>query len=85
MGMKTVSITFAGPKSDAMAKRFYSYLVDGGLEDQLIEALSGNGATLEISDCDTAGLAVLFQCREEAAAIRPASKRVSGKRPGKRE
>lgn len=83
--MKTVSITFAGPKSDAMAKRFYSYLVDGGLEDQLIEALSGKGATLEISDCDTAGLAVLFQCREAAAAIRPASKRVPRKRPGKRE
>ena len=88
--MKTVSITFAGPKSDAMAKRFYSYLVDGGLEDQLIEALSdkaegGPGATLEISDCDTAGLAVLFQCQETAAAARPASKRVPRKRPGKRE
>jgi len=83
--MKTVSITFAGPKSDAMAKRFYSYLVDGGLEDQLIEALSEKGATLEISDCDTAGLAVLFQCREAAAVVRPASKRVPRKRPGKRE
>ena len=85
MGMKTVSITFAGPKSDAMAKRFYSYLVDGGLEDQLIEALSEKGATLEISDCDTAGLAVLFQCQEAAAVGRSASKRVPRKRPGKRE
>lgn len=83
--MKTVSITFAGPKSDAMAKRFYSYLVDGGLEDQLIEALSEKGSTLEISDCDTAGLAVLFQCKETVSVVRPASKRVPRKRPGKRE
>lgn len=75
--MKTVSITFAGPKSDVLAKRFYTYMVDGGLEDQVIEALSGNGATLEISDCDNEDLAILFQCREDA------SKRVSRKRGGK--
>ena len=83
--MKTVQITFTGPKSDELARRFFHYLVDGGLEDQLIEALSGNGSTLEISDCDTAGLAVLFQCQEVTAAARPASKRVPRKRPGKRE
>jgi len=81
--MKTVQITFAGPKSDAMAKRFFSYLVDGGLEDQLIEALSEKGATLEIGDCDTTGLAVLFQCREADVVIRGASKRVPRKREGK--
>jgi hypothetical protein len=63
--MKTVQIAFAGPKSEEMAKRFFTYMVDGGLEDQVIEALSGNGATLEISDCNTKDLAVLFQCREE--------------------
>lgn len=75
--MKTVAITFAGPKSDALAKRFYTYMVDGGLEDQVIEALSGNGSTLEIGDCDTEDLAILFQCREDA------SKRVPRKRGGK--
>ncbi len=62
--MKTVRIEFAGPKSEEMARRFYAYLVDGGLEDQLIQELSGDGATLEIGDCNTDDLAVLFQCRE---------------------
>lgn len=75
--MKTVQITFAGPKSDVMAKKFFTYLVDGGLEDQLIQELSGDGATLEINDCDTKDLAVLFQCPETA------TKRVPRKRPGK--
>jgi hypothetical protein len=65
--MKTVQITFAGPKSAAMAKKFFAYLVDGGLEDQVIETLSGGGTTLEISDSDAGDLAVLFQCREEPA------------------
>ena len=72
--MKTVQITFAGPKSDAMAKKFFSYLVDGGLEDQLIEKLSGKDMTLQISDCNTEDLAVLFQTLET---------RVSRKRAGK--
>ena len=81
--MKTVQITFAGPKSDAMAKRFFSYLVDGGLEDQLIQALSEKGATLEISDCDAGDLAVLFQCREADVVVRGATKRVPRKRAGK--
>lgn len=75
--MKTVQITFAGPKSDVMAKKFFTYLVDGGLEDQLIQELSGDGATLEINDCDTKDLVVLFQCQETA------TKRVPRKRPGK--
>ena len=72
--MKTVQITFAGPKSDAMAKKFFSYLVDGGLEDQLIDVLSGKDMTLKISDCNTEDLAVLFRTLET---------RVSRKRAGK--
>lgn len=63
--MKTVKIDFAGEKSEEMAKRFFSYLVDGGLEDQLIQTLSSDGVTLEISDCNKDDLAVLFQCRKE--------------------
>lgn len=62
--MKSVRIDFAGEKSEEMAKRFYAYLVDGGLEDQLIEALSDKGVTLEISDLNNDDLTVLFQCRE---------------------
>ncbi len=76
--MKTVRIDFAGPKSEEMARRFFSYLVDGGLEDQLIEALSEKGVTLEINDSNAADLAVLFQCREATTVIRePKNKLVS--------
>lgn len=78
--MKTVQITFAGPKSDAMAKKFFSYLVDGGLEDHLIQALSEKDSTLEISDCNPEDLAVLFQCRKSVAVVRePMKKQVSRK------
>lgn len=77
--MKTVKLTFAGLKSEEMAKRFYSYLVDGGLEDQLIQMISGNGVTLGINDCNTKELSVLFQCSEMKAAKKPV-KKVSAKR-----
>ena len=63
--MKTVRIEFAGPQSEKKARKFFTWLVDGGLEDQVIQTLSGDGVTLEISDCNTDELAVLFQCREE--------------------
>ena len=66
--MKTVQLTFTGPKSDELARRFFHYLVDGGLEDQVIQGVSGKGATLEISDCNIEDLAVHFQCREEKKA-----------------
>jgi len=61
----TVSLNFTGLKSGEMAKRFYSYLVDGGLEDHLIDALSREGVTLEISDCNTKKLTVTFQCSKD--------------------
>ncbi len=63
--MKTVRIDFAGPKSEEMARRFYAYLVDGGLEDQVIQEISSDDTTLEIGDCNNDDLAVLFQCREK--------------------
>jgi translation initiation factor IF-1 len=57
-----VQITFSGPQGQAVAKRFFAYLVDGGLEDHLIQELSTKTSTLEISDCDEKKLAVTFSC-----------------------
>ncbi len=74
--MKTVQITFTGPKSEVLARRFFTYLVDGGLEDQVIDGVSGDGATLEIGDCNPEDLAVHFQCREEEKKKRVARKGV---------
>ncbi len=76
---QSVSLVFSGLKSKEMAKRFYTYLVDGGLEDLLIQRISGKGLTLEISGSDTKTLTVNFQCSKEA----PAKKAVAKKAPKK--
>lgn len=71
-----VSLTFSGVKSGEMAKRFFSYLVDGGLEDQLIQELSGKGLTLEISGSNKKKLSVAFQCSKEKPVKRVVKKTV---------
>ncbi len=38
--MKTVSITFVGDGSDDVAQAFYSWIIDGGLEDQIVDELT---------------------------------------------
>ena len=37
--MKTVTFTFVGADSDAVAQAFYTWVVDGGLEDQFVDEL----------------------------------------------
>ena len=75
---KTVSLVFNGVKSGDMAKKFFTYLVDGGLEDILIENLSGPGMILGISGFDKKKLTVSF----EVAKDKPAKKAV--KKPVKK-
>lgn len=76
---KSVTLVFNGVKSGEMAKKFFTYLVDGGLEDILIENLSGQGITLGISGCDKKKLTVSF----EVAKDKPANKAVVRKAPKK--
>lgn len=38
--MKTVSITFVGGSSDKVAQAFYTWIIDGGLEDQIVDELT---------------------------------------------
>jgi|GEM_PF-856587 len=38
--MRNVTITFIGHRSDEVAERFYTWVVDGGLEDSIIDNLS---------------------------------------------
>ena len=42
--MRTVTFTFVGHGSDDVAQAFYTWFVDGGLEDQAIEVLTDNTA-----------------------------------------
>ena len=66
--MKKVAIAFEGTGAEEMAKKFFTYLVDGGLEDHLMQVLGGKGTDLEIKDCDTNSLTVVFQCKKSGAA-----------------
>ena len=38
--MRIVTFTFVGGNSDAVAQAFYTWVVDGGLEDQLVDELN---------------------------------------------
>lgn len=64
--VKIVELAFEGEGGEKMARRFFSYLVDGGLEDQLIQTLGGKGLELEIGACDDKSLRVQFRCRRTA-------------------
>ena len=84
---KSVTLVFNGVKSGDMAKKFFTYLVDGGLEDILIENLSGQGITLGISGCDKKKLTVSFEVAKDKpakkAAVRKAPKKAAKKPPKK--
>ena len=45
--MKKVTITFVGFQSDEVAKSFYTWVVDGGLEDAIIDTLSTDEIEVE--------------------------------------
>lgn len=74
---KTVSLVFSGMKSGDMAKKFFTYLVDGGLEDIIIQAIAGHGVVLGISGCNKKTLTVNFEVGKD----KPAKK--AGKKPTK--
>ena len=62
--MRTVTFTFVGDKSDDVAQAFYTWVVDGGLEDQIIDTLDeqvGEGTSVEgimVINNDTLDIAI---------------------------
>jgi len=73
---KTVSLVFNGVKAGDMAKKFFTYLVDGGLEDIIIQALAGHGIELGISGCDKKTLEVTFEVGKDKPAKKPVKQSV---------
>lgn len=63
--MKKLEIEFFGSDSEAIAQKLYTYLVDGGLEDQLIDHLSDESIEVEMRDWDNKSLKVLFECKSK--------------------
>jgi hypothetical protein len=60
--MKKVTLTFIGYKSDKMAQKFYTWVVDGGFEDSIIDTLSEDDVKINgISDLnnDSLDIAIL--------------------------
>ena len=73
---KTVSLVFSGMKSGDMAKKFFTYLVDGGLEDIIIQAIAGHGVVLGISGFDKKTLTVNFEVGKDKPAKKTVKKSV---------
>ena len=71
---KTVSLVFSGMKSGDMAKKFFTYLVDGGLEDIIIQAIAGHGVVLGISGCNKKTLTVNFEVGKDKPAKKAGNK-----------
>lgn len=64
--MKSVTLTFVGDRSDEVAKKFYTWVVDGGLEDQIIDTLSEDGiAVTGIIDHDNSQLSIAIGSKLE--------------------
>jgi hypothetical protein len=63
--MKKVTLTFIGVESDSVAEKFYSWVIDGGLEDGIIDTLSGGGISVEgIADFNNETLDIAISSKE---------------------
>jgi hypothetical protein len=65
--MKKVTFTFVGQDSDTMAQTFYTWFVDGGLEDQIVDTLSDMGpSTVELIEINNDSLDLIMGCSYKA-------------------
>lgn len=63
--MKNVTITFVGHRSDEVAQRFYTWVVDGGLEDSIIDNFSDEDIDVQgIVDMDNDSLSIAIASQE---------------------
>lgn len=65
--MKTVAITFVGYQSDEIAQKFYTWIVDGGLEDSIISELSDDQVKVGgIVDFSNESLSIAIESKSQA-------------------
>ena len=63
--MQNVTITFVGHRSNEIAQRFYTWIVDGGLEDGIIENLSDDEIDVQgILDINNKSLSIAIESKE---------------------
>ena len=59
--MRKVTLNFIGDRSELVAEKFYSWLIDGGLEETIAEGLSDEIVDVDgIIDFDNENLEVAF-------------------------
>jgi hypothetical protein len=60
--MKKVTFTFVGFQSDEIAQKFYTWIVDGGLEDSIIDLCSTDEASVKgIMDFNESSLDIAIE------------------------
>lgn len=73
--MKNVTFKFVGQDSDEMAQQFYTWFIDGGLEDQVMDTLSEMGPSdVEVIEFDNDTLDIIMGCASKQRSkpiIRP--------------
>lgn len=64
--MKNVTFTFVGQDAEEMAQQFYTWFIDGGLEDQVVETLSEMGpSAVEVIEFDNNKMDIVVGCRHK--------------------
>ena len=62
-----MSFTSVGQDSEQMAQQLYTWVIDGGLEDQLVDGLSEMGPSdVEIIEIDNENLDIVLGCSYKA-------------------
>ena len=62
--MKKVTFEFVGQDAEKMAQQFYTWFVDGGLEDQVVDTLSEMGPSeVELIEIDNEKLNLILNCK----------------------
>lgn len=60
--MKNVTLTFVGDGSDEIAQKFYIWMLNGGLEDVMIQNLSDDNINVEgITDFNNESLSIAIK------------------------
>lgn len=60
--MDEVTLKFEGEGAAETAQKFYTWLVDGGLEDQVVDTLSDGDVEVALTDIDNETFIVRFSC-----------------------
>ncbi len=66
--MQRVTFTFVGDNSDEIAHKFYTWVIDGGLEDSIIDTLTDDEIKVEgIADFNNESLDIAILSKRKSS------------------